>query len=116
MQFDNLLTTDIHEAGAEMEIRNPATGEPTGAFLLLKGIDSRTFRAASSEFNRRRLEKDHDIQALALDMSVAITSGWRGIEGREFSKDAVRELYEKSPAIRMQVDEWFQDRRNFTKG
>lgn len=120
MEFSQLVTADAHEAGAEMEILHPATGEKTGAFLLIRGIDSRTFRAASSVFNKKRLEKDADIDALSLDLTVAVTVGWRGIkqDGADilFTKDALRSLLENSPAIRQQVDSWFTSRRNFMKG
>lgn len=117
VEFDSLLTADKHEAGAEMEIIHPATGEKTGVFLLIKGVDSKTFRKASAEFNKARLTaKPEQLDDLALEMTVAITEGWRGLKDKEFSKDAVRKLYTDSPAIRSQVDNWFQQRRNFTKG
>lgn len=120
MEFENLLTEDVHEAGAEMEIKDPATGEKTGAFLLIKGVDSKTFRAALTDYNRKRLDPKADQEAMSIDLLVAATDGWRGIkEGgadKAFSKDAVRTLYAKSPAIRQQADGWIADRRNFTKG
>lgn len=120
MQFDDLLTADVHEAGSQMEIRHPATGDKTGAFLLLKGVDSKTFRRALAEFNRKRMEKGADGEALGIDLLVAVTDSWSGMkEGEQdkpFSKDAVRKLYVDSPAIRQQADAWIADRRNFTKG
>jgi len=116
MKFDDLLTAPAHEEGAEMEIIHPVSGQPTGAFLLIRGVDSKTFRDASLEFNRKRLDKANDDKDIALDLTVAITAGWRGIDGVEFSADAVRKLYTDSPAIRAQVDAFFTVRRNFTKG
>jgi hypothetical protein len=116
MKFEELLTAPAHEEGAEMEIMHPVSGQPTGAFLLIRGVDSKTFRDASLEFNRKRMEKGNENKDIALDLSVAITAGWRGIDDVEFSADAVRKLYQDSPAIRAQVDAFFTVRRNFMKG
>ena len=116
MKFNDMLTADAHEAGAEMEVMHPATGESTGVFLRIRGVDSKTFRDASLEFNRKRMEKGNENKDIALDLSVAITAGWRGIDDVEFSADAVRKLYQDSPAIRAQVDAFFTVRRNFMKG
>lgn len=116
MKFDELLTAPAHEQGAEMEIMHPVTGKGTGVFLLIRGVDSKTFRDASLEFNRKRMEKANEDKDIALDLTVAITAGWRGIDDVEFSADAVRKLYTDSPAIRAQVDAFFTVRRNFMKG
>lgn len=117
VEFDSLLTAEKHEAGAEMEIIHPATGEKTGVFLKIKGVDSKTFRKASAEYNKARLTaKPDELDGLSLELTVAITEGWRGFKDKEFSKDAARKLYIDSPGIRAQVDTWFQQRRNFTKG
>lgn len=116
MKFDDLLTAPAHEEGAEMEVMHPATGAATGVFLRILGVDSKTFRDASLEFNRKRLDKANDEKDIALDLTVAITAGWRGIDDIEFSKEAARKLYTDSPAIRAQVDAFFTVRRNFMKG
>lgn len=116
MKFEELLTAPAHEEGAEMEVMHPATGEATGVFIRVRGVDSKTFRDASIEFNRKRMDKANDDKDIALDLTVAITAGWRGIDDIEFSADAVRKLYTDSPAIRAQVDAFFTVRRNFMKG
>ena len=116
MKFEELLTAPAHEQGAEMEIMHPVTGQGTGVFLLIRGVDSKTFRDASIEFNRKRMDKANEDKDIALDLTVAITAGWRGIDDIEFSADAVRKLYTDSPAIRAQVDAFFTVRRNFMKG
>ena len=115
MKLDDLLTAPAHEEGAEMEVMHPATGEATGVFLRIRGVDSPTFRAASIEFNRKRLDKANDDKDIALDLTVAITAGWRGMD-EPFSPELARKLYTDSPAIRAQVDSFFTVRRNFTKG
>lgn len=116
MKFEELLTAPAHEQGAEMEIMHPVTGQGTGVFLLIRGVDSKTFRDASIEFNRKRMDKANDDKDIALDLTVAITAGWRGIDDVEFSADAARKMYTDSPAIRAQVDAFFTVRRNFMKG
>lgn len=116
MKFEELLTAPAHEQGAEMEIMHPVTGQGTGVFLLIRGVDSKTFRDASIEFNRKRMDKANEDKDIALDLTVAITAGWRGIDDVEFSADAVRKMYTDSPAIRAQVDAFFTVRRNFMKG
>lgn len=120
MEFENLLTADVHEAGSDMEILHPATGEKTGAFLHIKGVDSKSFRSAFAEFNRKSMERSADKEALGVELLVAVTDGWSGIksggEDKPFSKDAVRKLFVDSPAIRQQADQWCASRRNFTKG
>jgi len=115
MNFEDLLTADAHEDGAEMEVLHPATGEKTGVFLMIRGVDSKSFRKASADFNRKKAKGD-DHDSLAMDLTVAITAGWRGIKNMEFSPDAARKLYTDSPAIRNQVDSFFTVRRNFMKG
>jgi len=115
MKLDELMTAGAHEEGAEMRVMHPATGEPTDVYIRIKGVDSKTFRNASLEFNRKRLEKGSDADELSLDLTVAITAGWRGLD-EEFSQALARKLYTDSPAIRAQVDEFFTKRRNFMKG
>lgn len=116
MKLESLFTADAHEAGSEMQVKNPATGEPMDVWLLIRGLDSKTFRAASLDYNRKMMAaKSEEREDLALDLLVSITVGWRGID-EEFSQDKIKELYQKSPAIRDQVDEFFTDRRNFIQG
>lgn len=115
MKFGELLTTEIHDAGADMEVTHPATGEPTGVFIRVRGIDSRTYRAAAAEYQRKlaKAKTDDEKESAALDLDVAITAGWRGIDDMEFSADAARKLYSESPSIRAQVASFFVNRRNF---
>lgn len=116
MKFDELLTADTHEAGAEMEVLHPVTDEKTGVFIRVRGIDSKSYRAAAIEYNRKaaKAKTDDEREAAALDLDVAITAGWRGIDDMEFSADAARKLYSESPAIRAQVASFFVKRQNFS--
>ena len=115
MKFNDMLTADAHEAGAEMEVMHPATGEATGVFIRVRGIDSKSYRAAATEYNRKsaKAKSDEEKEQAALDLDVAITAGWRGIDDMEFSAEAARRLYTDSPSIRAQVASFFVNRRNF---
>ena len=57
---------------------------------------------------------------LTADALANITHGWRGFvdKGKKvtFSTKKVSELYRCAPYIREQVDNFFSDRVNFTKG
>jgi hypothetical protein len=127
MNFDDLLTQDAHEAGAEINILNPNTGEPTDVFIKVLGIDSIAWRSAMKTAIRKMIsaKKSDDLTESDLidedvEKLVAITVGWRGLtkngEPLEFSKKACRELYKKSPRIMDQIDRFIGDHRNFTKG
>ena len=44
MEIGKLKTAEIHEAGSECNISDPATGKPTDFFIMLMGADSREWR------------------------------------------------------------------------
>jgi hypothetical protein len=128
MEFNDLLTSEAHEEGAEINIVNPVTGKPTDAYIKVMGIDSVAFQSSQRKKRNKMIamlsekkaldetyEIDSDISALA-----SITIGWRGIEqngeAMKFTPKACEELYRKSPGLRQQVDAFVGDRRNFTKG
>lgn len=62
---DILANVEDQDRGAEMELRNPATGEPTGLKLTLAGPDSLTQR-------RSRLQMSDEIaELMCADGSVS---------------------------------------------
>lgn len=121
MNFDELLTLEDHEEGAEINIKHPKTGKETDVFIKVLGPDSREFRKAKKKVFREMFkeEPDEDFDE-ELETLVAVTVGWRGIvkNGQElkFSKQAVRDLYLGSPNILSQVNLFVGNRKNFTKG
>jgi len=124
MEYNSLLTQDAHESGAEINIINPVTGEPTDFFITVMGVDSKEWRMSVKKVTRAYFsdgimteEKEIDSE---VDQLVSITKDWRGInrngEELKFSKEECRQLYTKSPGVLQQVDRFVADRRNFTKG
>jgi len=118
MKLGDFYTASLHDEGAEVNITNPSTGEVSDVFIKVKGPDSKDFREAILRMNRKGLEADQDSM---VDLLVDITIDWRGVtdeddEEIEFSKDVIREVYEKSPDVANQVMAFVGDRQNFMKG
>lgn len=117
MELKSLYTAEAHESGAELQVKNPVTGELTDFYITIAGVDSKTYREALRNYQRAIVSKK---EADELELLVAVTKGWRGLESEgkpvEFSADKARELYENAPPIAQQVDRFIVDRRNFTKG
>ena len=124
MDFDSVLTVEDHEDGAEMNIINPITNEPTDAFILVMGPDSREFRKAQRlaliKYLRKKESGDDDSYDEDLEQILAVVKGWRGItkDGKEleFNKKECRKLFVNSPMIFDQVNRFVGNRRNFIKG
>lgn len=121
MDFDQLLTQDAHQEGAEVQIVNPNTGEKTDVYIKVLGPDSKEFRASVKAALRKMIENDpSDDFETDIEQIAAVTVGWRGLmkDGKEmdFTKKACKELYRKSPRIFDQVNRFIGDYKNFTKG
>lgn len=128
MEFNDLLTQEAHEEGAEVEIINPETGEQTGFFITVMGADSLEFQKAQKKLrnqairayaDKKEIDEADEIKA-EIEHLANITMDWRGIETngepKPFTKEGCIELYTKSPGVRNQVDRFVSDRANFTKG
>lgn len=125
--FDDILANvEDQDRGAEMELRNPATGEPTGLKLTLAGPDSLTQR-------RSRLQMSDELAELArADGTVsaeerekaAIASlarcvlRWQIIQsGKELACNHANIVRLLSVAwVREQVDAFAGNRANFMAG
>lgn len=122
MELASLCTADAHEQGATIEVAHPVTGDKTDVRIVIRGVDSPSFRKITREHRKKMSEKGAEdrLEEMSCDMLAALTIGWQGItqngEPVPFSVDAVRALYINSPAIRAQVDAFVIDRRNFTTG
>lgn len=103
---------------ADVTVRNPETGAPTGARITLAGPEhpvhrrilldrNRRMRAAVMKTGRMQLDDPEDEEAAETDMLVACTLGWHGItrggKPLAFSADEARKLY-TDPARR-----WLRD-------
>lgn len=128
MEIDSLLTLDAHSEGAELNILDPITGEPTDGFIMLMGGDSREWqramkrqrKAAVKLLEEKRPITEDDEIAAEIEQLVAITIGWRGFESGKkeykFSEEACRNFYTSSPPVRAQVERFVTRRVNFIKG
>lgn len=124
MELESLYTTPSHDEGAEVQLRDPVKPkELLDVWIKVCGVDSKAYRAAHRKMKRNIIEAVREKKELADDefeLIVECSIDWRGIESDgkpvPFSKEAVRTLYENSPAIAQQVDSFILDRRNFIKG
>lgn len=123
MELESLYTTPNHEEGAEVQLKDPVTGKKLDAYIKVRGVDSKSFRESQRKMKRNIIEAVREKKELTDDeyeLIVECSVDWRGFESEgkpvPFSKEAVRTLYENSPAIAQQVDGFILDRRNFTKG
>jgi len=117
MKISKLYTTDLHDAGSEVEVLDDQ-GAKTGLFITVVGVDSTVFRAQAKKQQRAYIEslrgkKDFDDEAFATDSLVAATIGWRGTD-EKFTKKLCKELYTQAPYIKDQIDLFIADRANFT--
>lgn len=118
--------------GADMQVKHPTTGEvlmDNGEPVTIKllGTDSDAFQRVNDVAINRRLKTPGRIlptaeeqRAIAIDMLVSCTLGWKGIgddkgQPLPFTKDNCRMLYTKARWLREQVDVFVGDRSNFTK-
>lgn len=119
------------EAGFEFEIKLP-TGEATGAFIKVRGVQSPTVKAFSrrkySEMESqrqmaRRRGKDmpemtlEEAEDAVVEAAVVRVISWKGLtngaQPLEFSKDAAAALFREHDWIRSQVMEASDDILNF---
>ncbi len=134
MDFDKLATVDKHEAGAECNILDPATGKKTDVFIKVQGADSAAWRAAKKRqttaiLAARSASKDDvqsidaldiDFDKMDIDALVIVTMDWRGIDkdGKPYkcTPDNAEKLYSQSPAVVRQLLAFLSDGENFTGG
>ncbi len=119
------------EAGFEFEIKLP-TGEATGAFIKVRGVQSPTVKAFSrrkySEMESqrqmaRRRGKDmpemtlEEAEDAVVEAAVVRVISWKGLtnggQPLEFSKEAATNLFREHDWIRAQVMEASDDILNF---
>lgn len=130
----SLNTIDACNKPAEIEIRHPVSGVPTGLFISVVGKDSDTYRGriramADESLRRQAIGKSASadtsldkLEAKNIDALVAATAGWRtgddpavmlNGERLEFNAANARKLYMEILPIREQVAEAINDLGNF---
>lgn len=127
MDLKNYNLSKSADAGADLVIEDPITGEELDVTITLLGSDSAAYRNKAREMQRDRISKMAKGRNKKLDLSVsekeecellaACTVGWDGIEldGVEvaFSYDEAVKLYLDFTWIKEQVDSFIGDRANF---
>jgi hypothetical protein len=130
MDLAKLDTTTAAEAGADLHLLHPVTGDPlvddvTGddVVLTLAGMDSPRYRDHVRKITNKRMAQRRqklsaeDVEADGLDLIVAMTLGWRNIEldGKPLACTPAnaRILYERAPWAREQADAFIGDRAHF---
>lgn len=127
----DLKTLDVSEAasrGADLTLRNPATGENLSGedgkpiTITLLGSDSGEYRkklrsTANQRIATRKKQTVEQLEQEGVGLLAAVTTGWHNIivngETLQFSKEKAAELYTQYPWIREQVDEFVNERANF---
>lgn len=124
--------SEVAEAGFEFELKFPGTGEGTGAFITVRGDNSKTVKAYArkkfSEFKlreqqakRRGKELDdmsiEEAEELAIESAIVRVISWRGIEEEgkpvAFTKENAQRIFLEHPWIREQVTEESSQILNF---
>lgn len=132
MEFNKLATAKHHDNGAECNILDPVSDEPTDFFIKICGADSKVWRKQKKIQTRKLLsvrsqstdedfdyeEAGIDFEAMDIEALVIATIGWRGLvdNGKEvkFSKEIAHELFDNSPSIVRQLIEFLGNGENFT--
>lgn len=115
---------DAADAGYEFELKLPGTGDPTGAFITVRGEMSKTVKAFSRqkfrEFQlkeqqaKRRGKQAEEItieeaEEMAIESAIMRVIAWRGIteNGKEvlFTKENAEKVFTEHSWIRDQVME-----------
>jgi hypothetical protein len=123
--------TEISEAGYEFELTLPGSGERTGAFVKVRGEQSKTARAYArkkyaeyrqrEQVAKRKGREDEmsleDAEDMAVETAVIRIISWRGVgeDGKEvpFTKDNAERILKENSWIREQVLENSNDLLNF---
>ncbi len=104
-----------------MPLTDPVSGQDSGEFLMVLGIDSDAFREAlnkKQQENARILSLPEADQPAAkekadLELFAALVTGW-SFEEPATMEDVV-ELLRESPSTKRALDRWASDNSNFIK-
>jgi hypothetical protein len=121
-KYDTITACD---SGAEMELKDPITGDGLDAFITLAGVDSAAFRKAQDDCASARIRNQvntisiKDIRKENIYSLASCTLAWRGIEEGgtpiPFSKQAVIDLYTRYPWVFEQVNAFIGNRANYLR-
>lgn len=113
------------EAGTEVQITHPGTGEPLGIVMQVAGPDSKRQKAATALVIAERAElRLRKITAARMEeegnrIAAASIISWKGVmengEEIEYSPSTALGLLTRYPFIREQIVAYSSDRANFLK-
>ena len=119
----------ISELGeAEVEIKHPTTGAPTGASVTLAGPEhpkrkqliftrTRRLRAKFQKTGKLQLDDPEDEEQDGVAYLAACTLGWKGIaengKAIPFTPQAATDLYARIGWLRAQVGAALEEKENF---
>ena len=129
MDLTKLSTTENAESGFKMEILNPATGVPVGAFITVAGTDSKTYQDAQHKISNKRMKKvsgrtgmrylptSEEVEVESIELLARCTLGWENIEWEgqslPFNLENAKTIYTELLWLREQVISAMEDRSNF---
>lgn len=129
MDLNKLTTAEKAETGSRMEIVNPATGVPIGAFITLTGTDSKTYQVAQHKIANKRMKRanrgngmrfmptSEEVEVESIELLARCTLGWENIEweGNElsFNYENAKMIYTELLWLREQCVAFIEDRPNF---
>lgn len=134
-------TIAASDAGADIELLHPTSGEATGVFVTILGKHSTTFRDIVRERVNHRVKKEsyaarrgkpldprtaEQVEAEAIDLIVACTVGWHTgdkaaqsipFNGEElpFNHANAKRVFTERLWVREQIDNAIGDLENFIK-
>ncbi len=116
-------------AGVDIKLYHPGTGEDIDGTITILGQDSDEFQRISRMQQKKRMEKirkggrgfilsPEEIEQNSIELLAGCSKGWSGnlFKDLPFSRDAAEACYKKFPWMREQVDTGMGDRANFIKG
>ena len=128
----SLDTIEACNKPAEIQIKHPVTGAPTGVFIRVLGKDSDTYRSivrgmADETLKRQAMNKPSDdslekLERKNIEALVAVTTGWRtdkdptvtlNGDKLDFNAANVRKVYSALLPVREQVTEAINNLENF---
>lgn len=121
----NLLDFDSveeHEAGARYQLLSQTTGEPTDAFITIKGVDSIAWEEGQKKQRAKYLDEDVDmfshkfIAPIIAGCIVSWENVLKGKEELECTPENALWLCENYKQVTTQLFQFLLDRKNFTKG
>ncbi len=124
------ISTISELSEADVVIKHPVTGAPTGALVTLAGPEhpkrkqllftrTRKLRAKFQKAGKVQLDDPEDEEADGLSYLAACTLGWIGIgeDGKQipFSTQAAADLYARVGWLKAQVAAALEEKENFIR-